>query len=512
MLSRGFELTGGFRSSGIDRKPPKDLTCETTKPTTSAKPMVVNEGLPAEQTPQTTSPNKNRQAYVTTDNEDSDDATIQDSKALAEALAASSDVTQGEVECIIEDAIRQMNPSQNDSRPQERPASPDQPPSKGSILKSGRSNKRKHSEPIKFGPGAASHRKFQYSTEARAAGDKAAAGGARLVKRPKLVNTISDAYRVSKPKDAWLQMNNKPATPGHKGFAPAQLSDCTVPQSTGVAQSEAAALSSTADVQSSSDVTALSKQLQGDHMNTRPAPPMLLSTQSPACKDSHLTQPDIGAKTLPPSRDELLDVRSDGHEISDVVEPPNAMDTQDPDLEALAAASADNTSRARGDREISQTLEPEAIEEKTAPEKSPAQSNEAATPIRKSRIAVQLWILEARTPRVAWRQWANASLNAQTVTTIFQTVDELSQFRNVDTAHVRFQTDEQVWTYTIRKDDADHFEDMKRSITADIKATNRRNRNNNNDFKIFIEPVAAAETAGDEAMDEAEDEIILGLY
>ncbi|MCJ1365686.1 hypothetical protein MMC16_004811 [Acarospora aff. strigata] len=187
------------------------------------------------------------------------------------------------------------------------------------------------------------------------------------------------------------------------------------------------------------------------------------------------------------------------------------MAKNNPHREVAPATGTESPLRSRGEREMSQTLEPEPLIPKSVLEQSPTQGNVTPSPARKPRIAVQLWILEARVPKVAWTQWTDASLSAQTVTTIFQAVDEVSQFRNVDTAHVRFQTDEQIWTYTIRKDDPDHFEDMKRSITTDIKATTRGNRNNNNDFKIFIEPVGVAETSGDEGMGEVDDEIILGL-
>lgn len=151
-------------------------------------------------------------------------------------------------------------------------------------------------------------------------------------------------------------------------------------------------------------------------------------------------------------------------------------DVQGPASDASPVTGTKDTLQGRNDRQMSQTLEPEPLVETTAPQQSPTQSNKTVAPTHKPWIIVQLWVLKARAPKVFWRQWAGTSLNTQSVTSIFQMVDELSQFRNVDAAYVRFQTDEQVWTYMIRKDDPDQFEDMKCSITADIKATNCHGR------------------------------------
>jgi len=84
---------------------------------------------------------------------------------------------------------------------------------------------------------------------------------------------------------------------------------------------------------------------------------------------------------------------------------------------------------------------------------------------------------------------AYASFSALTVTTIFLAFDWVSQYHHVDTALLRLETDEEIWTYMIRKDDPDQYEDMKRSIIADIRTTMRWNRNNDNYFKIRFEPV-----------------------
>lgn len=440
--------------------------------------------------------------------------TKQDS-VLAEALAASSDVTQGEVESIIEDAIRQMDPIQSEIHPPGRSTKPDQPPFKGSNHNSEQSNKRKHPEPVEFSHESTSDERSQ-PTETRTSGDKVSAVGERIGKKPKMTNKISDAFKVSKPKDGQTQMNNKATKPGWKSFTPAKDPDSIVPPlPPASAPSKAGGPSRVADFQSpSGDRRALSKP-RGIHMAPRFGSRMLLSRQRPTRRESLLPRLVLRGHTLPPSLGERLGLESKSPETPHVDEHPNATsatDVQGPESDASPATGTKDTLEARDDRQMSQTLEPESLVESTEPQQFPIQSNDTVAPTRKPRIAVQLWILEARFPKVFWRQWAGASLNAQSVTSIFQMVDELSQFRNVDTAYVRFQTDEQVWTYTIRKDDPDQFEDMKRSITADIKATNRKNRNNNHDFKIYIEPVGGANTSGDEAMEEADDEIIPGLY
>lgn len=120
-------------------------------------------------------------------------------------------------------------------------------------------------------------------------------------------------------------------------------------------------------------------------------------------------------------------------------------------------------------------------------------------------------MLEYHTPKETWRELANPSFNALTVTMIFQGFDQVSRYRHVDNALMRLETDEESWTYSIRKDDPDQYDGMKRSIIADIRKTMRSNRNNDNDFKILFEPVDRGDKIDDEVMKEAEDEIIRRL-
>jgi len=505
----------GFRSSGIDSKAPKNLTSESAKPGTSAKPTTACAELPAEKIPLTTSPNRKRHAFVTSDDDESNNInSFNQDSALAEALALSSDVTQGEVESIIEAAIRQMDPKQPEFHRQERRASPGRPSPEDHILESEQLKKRKQPEPVRVVVDRSSNEKNQ-STEPGTSGDASSAAGERVIKRPKMVNKIKDAYRVTKPKNDQNQTNNKPINPGVKEVAPSQDLDGSMPSPpAATALPEAGASSPAADVKCPLGERRHLKRPNGIHTNPRLASRMLLSRRKPVRRSSHLTHQDLRAHTLPPSLDEMVLEKAKVPEISDVVERVNAAsanEAQDPHME-VATTGTEIPLRSRDNRQTSQTLEPEPVIGTTIIEQSPTQSNVTSSPVRKPRIAVRLWILVARVPRVAWTQWADASLNAQTVTTIFQTVDEVSQFRNVDTAHVRFETDEETWKYTIRKDDPHHFEDMKVSVTAVIQATTRKNRNNNKDFKIYIEPVGVAETSGDESMGDADDEIIPGLY
>lgn len=506
----------GYSSSGIDSKPPKDLTCEKISSGTSAKHTIVGKDLPAEQPPQPTSRKKKYHAYVTSSHEDSDNGnSLNQDSALAEALAATTDVTQNEVERIIDDAIRQMDAKERESEHQEKPASPGQPPSEDRILESKLSSKRKRPEPVEPSHETPSDEMNQL-TEARTSGDKESTVGKRVIKRPKLVNKISDAYKVSKPQNDRAQVNTKPNSPRRKVFSPAQHFDGTVSSlPSGTAPSEAGLPESASDAETSPSERRLHKRPSGISTKPRLASRMRLSRQEPARRGSHMNHQDISAPTLPPSSDGMVVEKPKAHESLDTVPEESAtaaMDMQGPHPEIAQTTGTEDFVRGRGHGEVSQTLEPEPPMGRAVLEPSPTRSNEAATSPRKPRIAVQLWILEARVPRIAWTQWANASLNAQTVSTIFQAVDQMSQFKHVDTAHVIFQTDEQSWTYTIRKDDADQFEDMKRSITADIRATTRRNRNNNNDFKIFIEPIGGGNVVANETLEEAEDEIIPGLY
>jgi hypothetical protein len=94
---------------------------------------------------------------------------------------------------------------------------------------------------------------------------------------------------------------------------------------------------------------------------------------------------------------------------------------------------------------------------------------------------------------------------------VFQAVDEPLGF---EVSRQLMSNSRQMNNYghtALKRDDPDHFDDMKRFITATIKAALRKNRNNNRDFMVYIEPIGVEEIPDEETAGEAEDEMIPGL-
>lgn len=155
----------------------------------------------------------------------------------------------------------------------------------------------------------------------------------------------------------------------------------------------------------------------------------------------------------------------------------------------------------------------EAGQPRAVPDQSTISNQETATPTP-TRVnpvpPVRQYVLETREPIPTWRHWRNGSFLAQTLFTIFDEVDRISQFCEVDTAHMILEIHDQRWIYTImRDDDPEEFEGLQRSIIADVQGTMRRDRNKNIDFKIYYEPVGA-NPIDNEIVEEVEDVFILG--
>lgn len=497
---------GGFRPGGVDSKPLKDLTCEKTKPDTSAKATMVGQDLPAEQLlPRTTSMNSMEHAYVTNRNEDYDNVnSFNQDLALAKPLAAAVNVPQFEVDGIIEDAMPVLDAKQPESEGQDKSAGPGKPTSKDRILKSNLSRKRNRPEPVESSHDLASDETIQ-STEGRTFGGEEFTVG----EKPNVVDEISNAHKVRKPQDDRTQINNKPTSPRRNGLTPAQVTDSTIPSlHSGNAPSEAHVSDPAADVQSP-----LSKRRKGASGNcTKPSlgSRKLLPKQKSARKSPPLTRQAIRAHTVPLSLDGMVaEEPNASHENANIGQRESAtstMDIQGPHLEVSQTTGTEDSIRGRGHRETSRTLEPEPPIGRAELEQSPPQGNEAAAPARRPRITGRLWILKARVPKIDWTHWANASLSALTVSTMFQAIDQFSHFKHVETANVKLEINGENWTYQVRKDDPDQFDDMKTLVLADIRAT-LSNWDINNVFKICIEPVGGEETVDDATMKEAEDEI-----
>lgn len=153
------------------------------------------------------------------------------------------------------------------------------------------------------------------------------------------------------------------------------------------------------------------------------------------------------------------------------------------------------TFKGHADREMSHTLEPEPISRRAVRAERLFRDKNVQSSTRKTRVAVEFWILVTGVPKRAWIQWSDASLSTQTVRTMFQTLNEYSHLRDIEAADVQFQTSEETWTFRIKEGDEEKFEDMKSHIKTRVQASLTKNRNRNQNFFIHISPIGVDEVA-----------------
>ena len=380
--------------------------------------------------------------------------------------------------------------------PQDQPVNSDTPRSKIVKLKPGPSKKRMHPEPIDLTEhpvtvleaGMTEKESSEYTTSAIRK---------RVAKKRKVKTTPDSANRANKMDKTHTQANDKSGT-------------LTVEKSVSPHVSNAAASSpATSTAQPCTGEYSHARAVDGhsdkDHTN-----PLLTSRMPPPKKIRTQGRPrstrSIRAQNLPPILDEAIIKKSKIHEPSALTEHvyvTMATDMQGSTSEIPTVEIKEPLDVLQG-REMSQTIEPDPAVERVMLETSPSQYNEGPTSTRRPPIAVQFWILETRVPKV-WAQWLDTTLSEQSVATMFQAVSERSRIHGFDTAIVRFQTDEQTKPYRIRKNDPDEFERVKQSIAKDSKLAMEKNRNNNSDFNLYIEPIGVERTFT------GEDEMISGL-
>jgi len=514
-----------------------DLSSNATRPTPVETSKVAARDTPAQHILGTTSQHDEHHADATSQ-ERTSNSFVTFNQGLENATAPNSGMAEREIKDAIESAMLQLNPTQAENDPQEQGVSPTESHCKIVVLKLGQSKKRAHPEQV----GQTKETLLDLEAQAMKGDvprDKAPEPDYRAAKRPKGDNKIECATRASEISKVSAQAKTKVTTPRHEKPESPQVAhpDTSGRPTPDIHRNETEPGFAQVVDKSSEDRGHLNPtdkihtdpelMFQAPHLNRTPS-------KIKACL-SH----GVRAHTLPPGLDEIIIANSKTQESSATASglrgnkgprgpsasPKDALHTyvagqrnvisdshlHDLSLKIAPADGIIDGLEAHNEREMSQTLEPEPIGERAVPATPPPEGNDPLSPSRRTRVVVQFWILQARVPRMAWKQWADASLSAQTVTTVFQAVDEHSRFRSVKAADVKFQTDEQLWTYSIKEDDPDHFDDMKRFITATIKATLRKNRNNNRDFMVYIEPIGVEETPDEETAGEAEDEMIPGL-
>ncbi|KAI9879189.1 MAG: hypothetical protein M1830_009264 [Pleopsidium flavum] len=522
----------------IESKPPKDLSSNATRLNPVKSSKVTAGDTPAQDTSGITSQYNERHADAT-NQERTANSFVAINHGLENATTPNSGMEESEIRDAIETAMRQLDPILTEHDSQGQGVSPIEPLcSLLVVLKLGQSKKRAHPEPVSLTQGALIDPETE-ATDDDVRRDKDTEPDHRASKKPKRDNKDECATRASESSKVAAQARTKVTMPRpEKPKSPQLVQPVTSSRLTpDILRDETmSGFAHLVDI-SSEHHRYLSptdkSHTEPDVMFQRPHP-----TQTPPKIKAYLSH-GVRAHTLPLDLDEFVIVNSKTQESptigsglrgskapqgpsvssrdsshTNVVGQRNVTSDSNVHDSSLKIAPADgiiDSLEAHNDREMSQTLEPEAIGDRAVPATPPPESNDPLSPSRRSRIVVQFWILQARVPKVAWKQWANPSLSAQTVTTVFQAVNEHSQFRNVKAADVKFETDEQLWTYSIREDDPDHFDDMKRFITAKIKATLRKNRNNNKDFVVNIEPIGIDETSDEQTAGVAEDEMISGL-
>ena len=127
----------------------------------------------------------------------------------------------------------------------------------------------------------------------------------------------------------------------------------------------------------------------------------------------------------------------------------------------------------------------------TKPKESPVQKSQLPPASPSPVPVIQFWILASTNPRRVWRQWAGATLNTQSVDSVYEAVMKQSGLSAFNKINMSLQTAEQEWTFDISRQNGEHFVHMKRFIAATVKETMLRSREDDAEmtFCVYLTPV-----------------------
>lgn len=103
--------------------------------------------------------------------------------------------------------------------------------------------------------------------------------------------------------------------------------------------------------------------------------------------------------------------------------------------------------------------------------------------------SVHFWILQSRQPRMVWELWPSANLGEENLASIFDAVRMYANDYTSDFLKVKLETVQQSFSFRIRRDNAEHFEDMKIFMLEVIKVENQNEGIHDVRPNIWISPL-----------------------
>ena len=101
---------------------------------------------------------------------------------------------------------------------------------------------------------------------------------------------------------------------------------------------------------------------------------------------------------------------------------------------------------------------------------------------------VNFWILKAYKPFIKWRNWADATLDHETVDSIFDAFSRFTGDQACDTIDVQLQTPREEYTFQIHKEDGARFDAKRASMLRIVKAVSHNEESHSRSVDIYLRP------------------------
>ena len=114
-------------------------------------------------------------------------------------------------------------------------------------------------------------------------------------------------------------------------------------------------------------------------------------------------------------------------------------------------------------------------------------------PPKKPAVKIRYWIIASRHPRATRIKWTDCSLTGQSIWSVFDQVSARTQKRDIQSIEFTLVTSGSDTRVSIKRDQEDFYEEMKKDFSQDIK---HDVRTGNTNFEIWMEPDPSVAFAG----------------
>ncbi|MCJ1390636.1 hypothetical protein MMC18_003497 [Xylographa bjoerkii] len=115
----------------------------------------------------------------------------------------------------------------------------------------------------------------------------------------------------------------------------------------------------------------------------------------------------------------------------------------------------------------------------------------------KSRIEVRFWIISSHQPRFERHHWPEGMLSGKSLDFFMQAARRITKNTQIMELNFMLKTAETGISNTVAKDDEKAFELMKSDFTKEIKLVWAKNRNQKENFEIWIDPIYGEDSRRD---------------